>query len=92
MQLLYSIYYLQHWRQTAKNIKAFFNDMKNPDMIAGVRLDYYVPMLICDILCFLTIAFFYSYFAVRLNSLVCLPCILPFLNRLLEEEGVMSFN
>lgn len=48
-------------------LKGKTKELRDPLPPYNCRKDYYVVSLICDILCFITIIFGYSEFAVRIN-------------------------
>ena len=52
-----------HSKQTFRNIKTFFVQVCDPELVTGPK-DYYIPMVVFDALCFLTIVFGYSSFSV----------------------------
>ena len=51
-------------QKIAKTVYSFFKELSSPTIVSGPH-DFYIPILSCDVICFLTMVFGYSSFAVR---------------------------
>ena len=59
-----------------RNLKQFYKQLLISSTSVAGRKDYYTAMLLCDVLCFLTIVFGYAYFSVSIVHVCMHGCLM----------------